>query len=279
MRNRLWIPNRTRLEQVPGIILPTRLPLDLPWEPPWWERGQRWWLSPRAAYGFVGESALATGTTTVTPVYASAVAPNLLVATVTAQMTTPGSFTLTGATTGWVQGPNIGATNIQTEIWYKVAVGSDVMPTWNMAAGTEAACTISEYSFAAATSHVLDKSGTATGTTTPVTVTAGGTDTTATDLIVCVRKVRASGAGLNATSTDNVNGAGVGTNINVLNDDGGTSQSSHHHDLYVTAAATGGSADTDVATWTQVTTHAALAIASFKPVFAAAANSNFLAFM
>lgn len=211
---------------------------------------------------FVGASPLATGSaTSITPVYSTATAGNVLICCVTSQMTTPASFTLTGSTTGWTQRQHVGATNVECEIWDKIAVGSDTMPTWNAAGGnSEWGCIVAEFSVTV----TYDQGGTQTGSTSPATVTASVADTTSSDLIVAVRMLRGGSAGLNSTSTDNVNSLGVGTGINVLGDDGGTSQTGHHHSLYVTTATTGGSADNDVATWTFTSTHAALCIGSWQ---------------
>jgi hypothetical protein len=204
---------------------------------------------------FVGASALATGSTTVTPVYASAVKGNLLTAFVTSHSTS--GSTLSGSTAGWVQREAVVASTDIAEIWDKIATGNDTMPTWNFT-GSVSAVIVAEFS----QNTVFDRGGTQTGTTSPITVTASGTDGGSGRLIVAVRGIRTSASTTN-TWTDNVNSLGVGTGINVLGDNGATSQASHHRSLYVTIASTGNSADNDVATWSSSTAHAALAIASY----------------
>lgn len=206
---------------------------------------------------FVGKSALATGNTTVTPVYAGAVAGNLLTAFVTANQTTATAFTLSGATTGWSAVVQEGDLTVEAEIWQKIAVGSDTMPTWQ--GGTSLMeCEISEFS----TTVTLDQSGGASGTLSPETVTAAGIDGGTGRLIIGVRKMRAAAA-TTTTTTDNVNSLGVGTGINILGSNISTSQNSWHFSFYVTTAVTGSVADNDVATWSATTVRSALAIASF----------------
>lgn len=208
---------------------------------------------------FVGKSALASGSVTVTPTYASATAGNVLVAFVTAQLSLAANMTLSGATTGWTARAQVGNVNTQVEIWDKIAVGSDTMPTWNSIAGSTVVCQVAEFS----STVTFDQTGTNTALTSPLTVTASGTDASVSDLIVAVVQERAAGAGTEVF-THNVNSLGVGTGINILGDNSGTSQISHHHSIYVTTATTGGSADNDVITWSVTSGHAAAAIASYR---------------
>lgn len=211
---------------------------------------------------FVAKSALATGTTTLLPTYASATAGNLLVACVTADMATPKPFTITGtgaATGGWFQiPPGVLAVNVQAEIWWKVALGSDTMPTWNMA-GTLAECIVSEFS----STVFLDQNGVTNGTTGPSTVTQRSKDGGTGRLMVCCGKYRASVA-TTSTFTDNICAQGVGTGVSVLGDNGATSAVAWHHSCYSTSATTGTSADTWVSTSSATTTHRTLVSASFS---------------
>lgn len=222
---------------------------------------------------FVGKSAITgPGTTTATPVYASAVAGNLLTAFVVSHCTTPS--TLSGATTGWALVKGVYTANVNVcEIWAKTAVGSDTMPTWNFSGATESSVTVAEFSG----TTVLDQIGSGNATTSPVTATATGTDGGSGRLIVVCAMSR---DGANAvTMTHNVNSLGVGTGINIIGDNTATGTiSTHQHSIYCTTATTGSSADTDVVTSTGAMVHFDVAIASFTSS-AVAANGNFLGFM
>jgi hypothetical protein len=94
---------------------------------------------------YVGKSALATGSTTVTPTYGSATKGNLLTACVTSHCTT--SSTLTGSSAGWTRRQLDQPGTVETvEIWDKTAAGSDTMPTWNFASGTLSSVIVTEFS-------------------------------------------------------------------------------------------------------------------------------------
>ncbi len=83
--SRLWTPERS-VARVAPIVVPRRLPLDLPWEPPWWERIPPGWKSPQNAIVRVqgsGQGSSAASTTVVvsassTPAWVSSTAGNLL---------------------------------------------------------------------------------------------------------------------------------------------------------------------------------------------------------
>lgn len=140
----------------------------------------------------------------------------------------------------------------------KIAVGSDTMPTWNGATALMA-CDVAEFSGTV----TLDQHGNALGTASPITVTASGTDTGTSRLVVAVRCFRAASAFTSTTNTDNFNSLGVGTGVNVINDDGATSQINHHRSTYCATATTGASADNDVMVWSGTSAHAGCVIASF----------------
>jgi len=212
---------------------------------------------------FVAKSALATGGASVTPVYTTATAGNVLVALVSANSSKAGTCVLSGSTTGWTKRAsaiaNPGAAGEIAEIWDKIAVGSDVMPTWTPpATATLSACIVAEFS----STTVFDQGGTQIGTVTPLTATATAIDGGTGRLIVALVAERNTAA--TTTFTDNVNSLGVGTGINILGNNSTVSQANHHHSIYVTTATTGTVADKEVATWSVVSTRAAVAIASYK---------------
>lgn len=216
---------------------------------------------------FVGKSPLATGTTSITPVYASATSGNLLVAILSGERGTAAQFTATANGTGWTQAVQENSTggsptgSAQTEIWYKLAVGSDTMPTWAYVGGSGAymRCQVAEFSL----TTVLDKTGVVAGSTTPVTVTAGGTDTTTSDLVVVGLTIYRASANAGTAFTHNVNGAGAGVGINTLAAET-ASQGTHHNSIYAMPT-TGTSADSDAISWTTLVGGATSAVlASFS---------------
>lgn len=213
----------------------------------------------------LGFSALQQGTTTVTPVYTGSGAGipiqpgSLLVAMVDANMATPAPFTLTGSTAGWTQRviSDVLAAVLEVEIWDKIAVGGDTMPTWNATTGTVMTCEVAEVSL----TTIFDQSGTGVGVASPFTVTASGVDAGTGRVTFCI--VRESQVGSSAvTFTDNVNGQGVGVGVTLLGDNSASSLSGHHHSLVALASPTGVSADNDVVTCT-AGNHFAGCIASY----------------
>src|ERR1019366_9007772 len=214
---------------------------------------------------FVSAGTLTTGSTTVQPAApASMVAGNILIAVLGGnQGSALGNFTQSGGSTTWTPvDEEVSLTPFaRCEIWYTIcASSSDTMPTWANNS-TLFAGIIAQFSGTV----TLDQKGVAQGTTSPHTVTASGTDGGTGRLIIYARFVRATTAAVNTTWTDNINGAGVGTGVNVLADQS-TSAVGHLHAGYTTGSTTGSTADSDVATWTMTTTAAALAIASFSSV-------------
>jgi hypothetical protein len=116
---------------------------------------------------FIGKSPLDASTSGgALPVYAGALIGNLLTAFVTTSDATPAQTTLSGtsaATNGWTCRVPATGTNCETEIWDKIAVGSDVMPTWNTATGTRISVQIAEFGVTSNTAPtVAPTMGTAT---------------------------------------------------------------------------------------------------------------------
>lgn len=218
---------------------------------------------------FVGSSGLVGGAanTTTNPTYTPIGLNNLLVAVLTANQTTVSAFTITaGSSTGWANiqsSPGGATTSARSEIWWKIATAADLaggnMPTWGTAAA-DMFGVVAEFNF-----HVLlDQSGNGgSGTTSPITATAGGTDKSPYNLIVGVCSERAS-SGTTGSFTDTVNGGSAG--ITVLGDNSGTSVVGHHHSIYAFVT-TGASADTYQASWTFTSTHSSICIASFQGTY------------
>lgn len=207
---------------------------------------------------FVQKSALATGTTTVTPVLTGTVAGNILWAFVSGnQASALGSFTCSDGAWSQVVATATATTIVRSEIWSKIAVGSDTMPQWGNNS-TLMDCSVVEWSG----QTTLDKTGTDTGVLSPETVTASGTDGGPGRVIIVLAAERQTAAATE-TFTWNVNSLGVGTGINTINNSGATSQAKHSNSIYVTTATTGSSADNGVATWNNVSTGAALVLASY----------------
>lgn len=207
---------------------------------------------------FVQKSALATGTTTVTPVLTGTVAGNILWAFVTGnQASALGSFTCSDGAWSQIAAAATATTIVRAEIWSKIAVGSDTMPQWGNNS-TLMDCSVVEWSG----QTTLDKTGTDTGVLSPETVTAAGTDG-GTGRVIIVLAAERQTAAATETFTWNVNSLGVGTGINTINNSGASSQAKHSNSIYVTTATTGSSADNGVATWNNVSTGAALVLASY----------------
>lgn len=205
----------------------------------------------------VGQSALATGSTTITPVYAGATAGNLLIAFLSGnQASALGPYTCSdGSWTAIAQEPSL-TPFCRSEMWTKIAVGSDTMPTWSNNS-TLFECGVIEWSL----QTTLDQTGVKTGALSPETVTASGVDG-GTGRVIFAMVSERQAAAATETFTWNVNSLGVGTGINTAYNTG-TSAAKHINVVYVTTATTGSSADNGVATWNNVSTESALAIASF----------------
>lgn len=209
----------------------------------------------------------AVGVASVTPSYtpAGGATGHLLSALVTSHCTTPSTLTGTSAaTTGWSlrQGVYPGSVEV-SEIWEKIALGSDVMPTWNFASGTASCVTIAEFSG----TTLDDQTGTGTGTTGPTTGTNSGVDGGTGRLVVFCNAYR-QGTGGAITVTDNVNGQGAGVGVTVLGDTTGLTQASHQSSGYSLSASTGSGfgADTEATAITagNAAQHIGVAIASYK---------------
>jgi hypothetical protein len=201
------------------------------------------------------------GTTTNTPTYTGARAGSMLYIAVTANMATPAAFTITGNTTGWsasIQVTNAAST-LEVELWSKVATGNDGMPTFNATAGTVMYAEVAEV--ANLSSNAIDQTGSAIGTASPLTATAGGTDGGTGRIVVAVVGQRQVGSATSSNS-DSFN-LGTGT-VTVLGDNGSLSQSHHSHSCVCIGSTTGSVADTYV--WTQLTgttNHVVTAFASY----------------
>lgn len=202
----------------------------------------------------LGQSALAQGTTAVTPVYTgagggAAIQPgSLLLAFVDANMAIPAAFTLSGSTGGWTQRVirSVAADTLEVELWDKIAVGGDIMPTFNGTAGTIINCVIAEVSLTTIPEAFAQS---ASGTVSPFTTTNSGTDTGTGRMIAVAQRERQIGA-VTVVFTDNVNAQGVGVGVLVIGDNSGLSQAGHTHSIICTIAPTGVTPDSEVLTCT-----------------------------
>ena len=122
---------------------------------------------------------VASGSVTLT-LPAASTAGNLLVAIVVGQKNA--SFS---GPANWVQGPNVGRTNNEAEVWYYPNNPGGITSAAFTNTGTNfSAGQLSEWS-GVATSSPLDKSGTASsGTATSIAVSTGGATTLAGELVV-----------------------------------------------------------------------------------------------
>lgn len=209
---------------------------------------------------FINKSALATGSTTALPVYASAVRDNLLLSFVGANETAPAQSTLSGtsaATTGWSLVIGHSATNNRCEIWQKIALGSDTMPTWN-GGTTLMSCAVAEFS----QTTLLDQTGSGAVTTTPGAVSASAKDGGVGRLIVAMliqRDLNTANSQVSAM-VDTYGGSGT---ANVIADNVTTSQNQHVHSSYCVNATTGSAADSISIAFTVANATGGVLIASF----------------
>jgi hypothetical protein len=200
----------------------------------------------------------AAGAATISPAFGQGTtAGNLLVAWVGADN---GSNTITTAQAGWVQAVNkafgAGSTS-QAAIWYKPNCGNtETAPTFTCTAALRMQAQLGEFSGAATTS-VVDRTATGSGTASPQVVTTAGVDAQMNELQATAYDWSMTAGTCTTTDTYGANA----TAINLGNDDS-TSTFSHVRFSYAITTANN-IADTDSGTNTGVTNVAAV-IASFK---------------
>jgi hypothetical protein len=118
--------------------------------------------------------------TAITPAYGQTpTANNLLVL----QVIGFGSATLPAAITNWTIAKNVAGTSCSSTIYYKIAAGSDAQPTVALVASTVLSGKLFEFS-GNATSSPLDQTGSAAGTSSPITGTNGAVDANVGELLI-----------------------------------------------------------------------------------------------
>lgn len=175
-----------------------------------------------------------------------------LVALVTAHCTTPS--TQSGGSTVWTRKASVQPNATETvEIWTTRSVSvSDTIPTWAFAGGSQSAVVLVELNEA----RIADQTGTSTGTTSPLVITASGTDGGPGRVVIVVAGLR--GTAGTATISDSISGT------TPIGNDGLTSQASHHFSSYTITDTTGVTADTDTVSWSAFTSnHTGAAMISF----------------
>ncbi len=203
----------------------------------------------------VKAGAIGAGTTgTAAPAFGQATtAGNLLVAQVAAS----GATAITCSDGTWTSaGQVVSGTGARAALFYKPNCGaSEVAPTFTTSSVAIAAV-LSEWS-GAATATPLDQTGTATGTASPLAVTASGIDGGTGRLVICAYGWRTSGAVV-ASETDS-------TGFSQLVADS-ASRANHLGSPYSVTVTTGTSADTNTETESGGTVSSVAAvIASFHP--------------
>lgn len=206
------------------------------------------------AIGLVSAGGVASGAATVTPAFGQATtAGNLLVAAVVSN--TPDQITVTGVT-GWQQAAySHQIPEIQTSIFFKPNCGaSETAPTFDCGGAGNSKGALAEFAHAA-TSNVLDQIGASVDVASPITVTAGGIDHTATELVIAAVGTR------NTTSTTGTYTHSVGyTPLADLGSFSGTQKLAWAFRVWNNGGVT---ADTDTVSFTGATNALSAAIASF----------------
>ena len=190
------------------------------------------------AIALVGSAGtVATGTNSVSPTFAqSTTAGNLLICWLATQNGAPGT------PSGWTAA--VGGT-AQTEVYYKANCGAgETAPTISDNVSTFMAAMLCEFSGAATTSPLDQKSTRATGTTSPQTATAAAVDAASGELVISVDLFIYSMAATKTTS-DTYNHATPTTNRN--ND--ATSTANHYRMAWGTTT-TNASADSNQVAFT-----------------------------
>jgi hypothetical protein len=208
-----------------------------------------------ALVGTIGAASVGALSTAVTPAYGTGetrVAGNLLIL----YCTITGSATLPTTPSGWSIAKQVAGTSCSATVYYKVAAGNDAAPTIALVTGGYIVGQLAEFSGVAATTP-LDQSGSATGTTSPVTATFAGADTTAGELIVaCGADLRSVARASNDTWTGNHCTFILGGSNN------GVSNLRHYSDAYAVATSSNAGADTAIMTLSIATSITGLAVAA-----------------
>lgn len=159
---------------------------------------------------------------------------------------------------GWSIGKNGTGNSTAATIFYKIAAGSDAVPT--IAALTSQIWSVQLCEFSGNSGVPLDQTGTATGTSSPVQATAGGVDAAIGDLLLFV------GSELTSTSvTRTLTNTLTNASATVTGNNSATSATSHYTFGYgVTTANSVADADSIALSSTSKETGFTVSIASFK---------------
>jgi hypothetical protein len=195
-------------------------------------------------------------------------ANNLLICFVTITNST----TIPSTPTGWSLAKSVAGTSCAAVIFYLIATGGDAAPTiFGDLGNSYTAAQLAEFS-GNATSSPLDQTGSATGTTSPITATNGAADAATGELLIMTGADRRSLVqSPNDTWTSN-NGT-----VTAAGNNNGSSAADHYSMGYILGTTANASADTSVMTLSNTTnlTGLAVAAASFKLAGGAAVVASY----
>jgi hypothetical protein len=170
------------------------------------------------------------------------------------------SATLPSTPAGWTIAKQVAGTSTSATIYYKVALGSDAAPTITGVTNGQIAAQLAEFSGVVAS--VVNQSGSATGTSSPVTATNAGADTSTNSLILMASgDTRSANRAPNDTWTSN-----HVTAVTAAGNNNGVSNQVHYSFGYGNTNSTSG-ADTAILTASVTTSITGIAVvdAVFKP--------------
>ena len=135
-----------------------------------------------------------------------------------------GSATVASTPSGWTAAISGGATGTScaAQIFYKIAAGSDAVPSFGAISSSQQAVQLAEFSGNPASSP-LDQTGTASSTTSTDTATAGATDAASNELLITTAGVFYSRATTDSTGSVTSNNA----TITAAGNNAGASSVSH----------------------------------------------------
>jgi hypothetical protein len=209
--------------------------------------------------GTIGAASQGAASASVTPAWGageSRTTGNLLICFISVA----GSASSIGTVSGWNQANVMSFTSCSAWIYYKIATGSDAAPTIGPVTSGVIAVQLAEFSGNSAAP--FDKTGTGSGTSSPVTATFGSADTASGELItMCGADFRSAARTPNDTWTSN------NATITQAGNNNGASSANHYSFGYALATTSNSSANTAVMTCSVSTSITGLAVvaATFKP--------------
>jgi hypothetical protein len=207
-----------------------------------------------ALVGTIGAATQGAASTSVTPAWGTSenrTAGNLLICfcsvTQISTFATPPS--------GWSQVQGGAGTLVSTTIFYKIAAGADAAPTIPLIGAGVISAQLAEFSGNSATP--LDKTGSATATSSPITATFGSADTASGELIVMAGgDTRSLARSPNDTWTSNH------ATVTQAGSNNGVSSTDHYSFGYALATTSNAGANTAVMTCSVTTSLTGLSIAT-----------------